>query len=181
MPFADLSPAQDQQYLADGIAEEILNLLSKATTVRVIARTSSFSFRGKDADVARISKALGATHVLEGSVRHEGDRIRVTVRLIDASNGSRLWSESYDRPAGDVLAVETNVASSVATELKANLQNLADVPAKGVNAEAYDLYLRGQHELRMQEFGAGVRYLERAIALDPGFIPAYYSLGLAYR
>lgn len=181
LPFADLSPAHDQQYLADGIAEEILNLLSKATTVRVIARTSSFSFRGKDADVTRISKALGVTHVLEGSVRHEGDRIRVTVRLVDASNGSRLWSESYDQSAGDVLALETSVAKSVAAELRANLQNLADVPAEGVNPEAYDLYLRGQHELRMREFSEAVRHLEQAIAIEPGFIPAYYGLGGAYR
>ena len=181
LPFADLSPERDQQYLADGIAEEILDLLSRATTVRVIARTSSFSFRGKDEDVARIAKTLGVTHVLEGSVRRAGDRIRVTVRLVDASNGSRLWSESYDQQVGDVLALQTNVARSVAAELKANLQNLADVPAKGVNPEAYDLYLRGQHQLRMREFEEAVRYLERAIAIDPGFIPAYHSLGLAYR
>lgn len=181
LPFADLSPARDQQYLADGIAEEILSLLSKVTTIRVIARTSSFSFRGQDADVARIAETLGVTHVLEGSVRREGDRIRVTVRLVDASNGSRLWSDSYDQPAGDLLALETNVAKSVAAELRASLQNLADVPAKGVNAEAYDLYLRGQHELRMREFGEAVRYLEHAIAIDPGFIPAYYSLCGAYR
>jgi TolB-like protein/DNA-binding winged helix-turn-helix (wHTH) protein len=180
LPFADLSPGRDQEYLADGIAEEIINLLSNVTTLRVIARTSSFSFRGRDADVARISKALGVTHVLEGSVRRERDRIRVTVRLVDASNGSRLWSDSYDEPVGDVLALETNVARSVAAELKANLQNLADVPASGVNAEAYDLYLRGQHELRMREYGTAVRSLERAIAIDSGFIPAYQSLGLAF-
>lgn len=181
LPFADLSPGRDQQYLADGIAEEIINLLSKATSLRVIARTSSFSFRGKDADIARISKALGVTHVLEGGVRKEGDRIRVTVRLIEASNGSRLWSESYDQPVGDLLAVETNVARSVAAELRANLQILADVPARGVNADAYDLYLRGQHELRMRQFSEAARYLEQAIAIDPGFIPAYYGLGGAYR
>lgn len=181
LPFADLSPGRDQQYLADGMAEEILSLLSKVTTIRVIARTSSFSFRGKDADIARIAEALGVTHVLEGSVRREGDRIRVAVRLVDASSGSRLWSESYDQPAGDLLALETNVARSVAAELKANLQNLADVPAQGVNAEAYDLYLRGQHELRMREFGEAVRDLEQAIAIDSGLIPAYHSLGLAYR
>jgi TolB-like protein/DNA-binding winged helix-turn-helix (wHTH) protein len=181
LPFTDLSPGQDQQYLADGIAEEIINLLSKVTSLRVIARTSSFSFRGKDADIARISKALGVTHVVEGSVRKEGDRIRVAVRLVEASNGSRSWSESYDQPVGDVLALETNVARSVGAELRANLQNLADVPAKGVNPEAYDLYLRGQHELRMREFGEAVRYLERAIEIDSGFIPAYHSLGLAYR
>jgi TolB-like protein/DNA-binding winged helix-turn-helix (wHTH) protein len=181
LPFTDLSPGHDQQYLADGIAEEILNLLSKVTSLRVIARTSSFSFRGKDADIASISKALGVTHVVEGSVRKEGDRIRVAVRLVEASNGSRVWSESYDQPVGDVLAVETNVARSVAAELRANLQNLADVPAEGVNPAAYDLYLRGQHELRMRELDQAVRYLEQAIAIDSGFIPAYHSLGLAYR
>jgi TolB-like protein len=181
LPFADLSPGRDQQYLADGLAEEIINLLSQVTTLRVIARTSSFSFRGKDADIARISKALRVTHVLEGSVRKEGDRIRVAVRLVEASNGSRLWSESYDQPVGNVLALETNVARSVAAELRANLQNLADVPAKGVNPEAYDLYLRGQHEIRMRGFGTAAQYLERAIEIDPRFIPAYYSLGGAYR
>ena len=180
LPFEDLSPERNQQYLGDGIAEEIINLLSSATTLRVIARTSSFSFRGTDADVARISKTLGVTHVLEGSVRQEGNRIRVAVRLIDASNGSRLWSESYDRPVGDVLALETNLARSVAAELKATLQLRIAVPAEGVTAEAYDLYLRGQHEMRMREFGVAVRYLERAIAIEPGFIPAYYSLGASY-
>ena len=181
LPFTDLSPGRDQQYLADGIAEEILNLLSKVTSLRVIARTSSFSFRGKDADVASIARTLGVTHVVEGSVRKEGDRIRVAVRLVEASTGSPLWSESYDEPVGDVLALETNVARSVGTELRASLQTRADVPAKGVNAEAYDLYLRGQHELRMRRIRQVAPYLERAIEIDPHFIPAYYSLGLAYR
>ncbi len=181
LPFADLSPARDQQYLADGIAEEILNVLSRATTLRVIARTSSFSFRGKDADVSRIAEALGVTHVLEGSVRKEGDRIRVSVRLVDASDGSRLWSESYDQGVGDILALQTDVARSVAAALKANLQNdVADVAARRVNAEAYDLYLRGQQQLRTNLFEEAERYFEQAIAIDPEFIPAYYGLGAAY-
>src|SRR5678815_4218204 len=101
LPFADLSPGRDQQYVADGIAEEILNVLSRVTTLRVIARTSSFSFRDKDADVRRIGEVLGVTHVLEGSVRKQGDGIRVSVRLVDASDGRRVWSESYDRGVGD--------------------------------------------------------------------------------
>jgi TolB-like protein/Flp pilus assembly protein TadD len=180
LPFADLSPAHDQQYLADGMAEEILNLLSKTTTLRVIARTSSFSFRGKDAEFARIAEALGVTHVLEGSVRQAGDRIRVTVRLVNASDGSRVWSESYDREVGDLLALQTYVARSVATELRANLQDLADVPAKGVNPEAYDLYLRGQQKLRWSGYSEAEPYFEQAIAIDPEFIPAYHSLGIAY-
>ena len=180
LPFADLSPGQDQQYLADGIAEEILNGLSRATTLRVIARTSSFSFRGKDADVRRIAEALGVTHVLEGSVRKAGDRIRVTVRLVDASDGRRFWSESYDRGVDDILALQVHVARSVAAELRANLQNLADVPARGVKPEAYDLYLRGQQKIRFDDYGEAVRYFEQAIAIDPEFIPGYHGLGLAY-
>jgi TolB-like protein/DNA-binding winged helix-turn-helix (wHTH) protein/tetratricopeptide (TPR) repeat protein len=181
LPFADLSPARDQQYLADGIAEEILNVLSRATTLRVIARTSSFSFRGKDADVSRIAEVLGVTHILEGSVRKEGDRIRVTVRLVDASDGSRLWSESYDEGVEDILALQTDVAGSVAAALKSNLQNdVADVAARYVNAEVYDLYLRGQQKLRVNAFKEAERYFEQAIAIDPEFIPGYYSLGLAY-
>jgi TolB-like protein/DNA-binding winged helix-turn-helix (wHTH) protein len=180
LPFADLSAAHDQQYLADGIAEEILNLLSKATTLRVIARTSSFSFRDKDRDVASIAKALRVTHVLEGSVRKAGERIRVTVRLVDASDGSRLWSESYDQPVGDILALQTDIARSVAAELKANLQDVADVAARRVNAEAYELYLRGQQMVRQRAYAEAVRYFEQVIAIDAEFIPAYYGLGVAY-
>jgi TolB-like protein/DNA-binding winged helix-turn-helix (wHTH) protein len=180
LPFADLSPGQDQQYLADGIAEEILNVLSRATTLRVIARTSSFSFRDKDADVRRIAEALDVTHVLEGSVRKAGDRIRVTVRLVDASDGRQFWSESYDRGVGDILALQVHVARSVAAELRANLQNLVDVPARGVKPEAYDLYLRGQQKIRFDDYGEAVRYFEQAIAIDPEFIPGYHGLGLAY-
>jgi TolB-like protein/DNA-binding winged helix-turn-helix (wHTH) protein len=180
LPFADLSPEQDQQYLADGIAEEILTLLSKATTLRVIARTSSFSFRGKDTDVTRIAEALRVTHVLEGSVRKAGDRIRVTVRLVDASDGSRLWSQSYDQRVGDILALQTDIARSVAVELEANLQNAADLAARPVNARAYELYLHGQQKLRLMSLEEAARYFDRTIAIDPEFIPGYYGLGVVY-
>jgi len=144
LPFADLSPAGDQQYLADGMAEEILNLLAKNTTLRVIARTSSFSFRGKETDVRRIAKALDVTNVLEGSVRREGDRIRVTVRLVDASDGSRLWSEAYDQQVGNILALQSDVAASVAAALKASLEKDVAEVVRPINEAAYDLYLRGQ-------------------------------------
>jgi adenylate cyclase len=181
LPFVDLSPGRDQQYFADGTAEEILNLLSKNTTLRVIARTSSFSFRDKDADVRQIAEALGVTHVLEGSVRREGSRIRVTVRLVDASSGSRVWSESYDQQVGNILALQGDVAASVAEALKANLQNtVPDAPGRPVKAEAYDQYLRGQQQVLMWGQPEGVRYFEQAIAIDPEFIPAYYGLGLNY-
>ena len=181
LPFTDLSAAHDQQYLADGIAEEILNLLSKATTLRVIARTSSFSFRDeRSSDVTSIARALHVTHVLEGSVRKAGERIRVTVRLVDASDGGRLWSESYDRPVGDMLALQTDVARSVAAELKANLQDVARTGASPVSSEGYELYLQGQQKMRQWSYAEAASYFERAIALDSGFIPAYYGLGTAY-
>ena len=180
LPFADLSAEHDQQYLADGVAEEILNLLSKATTLRVVARTSSFSFRDKSADVTTIAGALHVTHVLEGSVRKAGERIRVTVRLVDASDGSRVWSESYDEPLGDILALQTTVARSVAAELKANLQSVVDVVGRRVNSEAYELYLQGQQKVRQWSYVEAARYFEQAIAIDSEFIPAYYGLGVAY-
>jgi adenylate cyclase len=180
LPFADLSEARDQQYLADGIAEEILNLLSKGTSLRVIARTSSFSFRDKNADIGSIAGALQVTHILEGTVRKAGERVRVTVRLVDASDGTRLWSESYDRPVGDMLALQTDVARSVAAELKANLQSAANFPARRVNAEAYELYLQGQQKFREWRYAEAARYFERAIAIDAEFIPASYGLGLTY-
>lgn len=181
LPFADLSPTRDQQYLADGIAEEILDLLSKGTTLRVVARTSSFSFRDKDTDVRRIAEALAVTHVLEGSVRKEGDRIRTTVRLVDASDGSRVWSESYDQRLGDILALQMHIARSVAAELKENLQSdVAEAISRHVNAEAYDLYLRGQQKLRVQSPSEAARYFEQAIAIDPEFVQAYYGLGVVH-
>lgn len=181
LPFADLSPAHDQQYFADGIAEEILNLLSETTTLRVIARTSSFSFRDEEADVRRIAERLDATHVLEGSVRKQGDLVRVTVRLVDASDGRQLWSESYDREVRNILALQTDVARSVATALNANLpRDLASASVNPVNAESYDLYLRGQQQLRVQAFMEAGRYFEQAIALEPEFVRAYSALGEAY-
>lgn len=181
LPFADLSPAHDQQYFADGIAEEILNLLSETTTLRVIARTSSFSFRGKQADVRRIAEGLDVTHVLEGSVRKQGDLVRVTVRLVDASDGRRVWSQSYDREVRDILALQTDVARSVATALDANrAKDPADVAVRQVNAASYDLYLRGQQKLRVQAFTEAARYFEQAIALEPEFIRGYSALGEAY-
>ncbi|HEY7640212.1 MAG TPA: winged helix-turn-helix domain-containing protein [Steroidobacteraceae bacterium] len=181
LPFVDLSPAGDQQYLADGMAEEILNLLAKTTSLRVIARTSSFSFRGKETDVRRIAEVLGVTNVLEGSVRREGDRIRVTVRLVAAADGSRLWSEAYDQQVGNILALQSDVAASVAAALKANLEKDAAEVVRPVNEAAYDLYLRGQQEFLLGSSGdAAARYFEQAIAIDPEFIPAYYGLGAIY-
>ncbi len=180
LPFVDLSPSRDQQYLADGIAEEILNLLSKSTTLRVIARTSSFSFRDQEADIEHIADVLSVTHILEGSVRKAEERVRVTVRLVDAANGSRLWSESYDQQLGDILALQTDVARSVAVALDANLRTAAEIAIPRLNPAAYELYLHGQQQLRLGSFHDAERNLERAVALDAKFVPGYHGLGMAY-
>jgi TolB-like protein/DNA-binding winged helix-turn-helix (wHTH) protein len=180
LPFADLSEARDQQYLADGVAEEILNLLSTATSLRVIASTSSFAFRDKNTDVRRIGAALRVTHVLEGSVRKSKDRIRVSLRLVSASDGNQLWSESYDRQAGDILALQTEIARSVAFELHSTLRNVTEIAARRISPEAYELYLRGQQLMRKTSYGEAARHFEQVIDMDAQFIPAYAALGVAY-
>lgn len=152
----------------------------------MIARTSSFSFKGRGAEIQEIGDALGVTHVLEGSVRKSGSRIRVIARLVDTSDGTRVWSDSYDLELLNILALQSEIAASVATALKANLQGQALTAAwaaSSVDAEAYDLYLRGQQHLRMYvgtAYADAARFFERSIEIDPEFIPAYSGLGQAY-
>src|SRR4029453_15734634 len=121
LAFSDLSPAHDQQYFSDGLSEELINLLRQAPSLRVIARTSSFSFKDKNVDVATIARHLGATHVLEGSVRRAGDHVRISVQLIDAATSSHVWAQTYDREADDIFAIQGEIATSVASILKATL------------------------------------------------------------
>src|SRR5215213_1539932 len=113
LPFANLSADRENEYFGDGLAEEIINALAQVEGLKVIARTSAFSFKGKNEDVRHIAQALGVTNVLEGSVRRAGDRIRVTAQLIAASDGTHLWSERYDRPMTDVFAMQDEIASAI--------------------------------------------------------------------
>src|SRR5690606_33240598 len=117
LPFVDLSPDADQAWFADGLAEEILNLLARIPGLRVIARTSSFSFRDTSVDVRQVRERLGVTHVLEGSVRKAGDRVRVTAQLIDARTSAHLWSATYDRELRDVLDVQAAIAAAITEAL----------------------------------------------------------------
>jgi adenylate cyclase len=121
LPFIDLSPEQNQQYFSDGVSEEILNLLAQAPDLQVIARTSSFSFRGRNADIAEIAAKLNVAHVLEGSVRKSGSRVRITAQLIDGANSAHLWSETYDRELQDSFAVQSDIAARVSEALKVTL------------------------------------------------------------
>ncbi len=183
LPFADMSPNQDHEYLADGVAEEILNALSGSTSLPVIARTSSFSFKDRNDDIATIAKQLGVSHIVEGSVRRSGDRIRVTVQLILAADGTRVWSAAYDRGFVDLLQLQEEIARSVAAALEVTLlgpATAAHAPRQQVDPEAYDLYLRGRQRLRDFNLGDAEQYLDESLSIDPGLVPAYSALGETY-
>jgi len=182
LPFADMSPQGDQEYFSDGIAEELLNLLAKINDLRVISRSSAFSFKGKDLDIPQIAEQLNVAHVLEGSVRKDGDDIRITVQLIDARSDTHLWSETYDRKLDDIFAIQDDIATAVVDELKITL--LGEEPNSAeTNAEAYTLYLQGQHLARQADVEAikqAEKLLKRALAIDPRFAPAWIALAIVY-
>ena len=183
LPFADMSKAGDQQYIADGVAEEILNRLSQSKDLRVIARTSSFALRDKALDVSQIAAKLGVSHVIEGSVRKSGSRVRVTAQLIDASTNAHIWSQTYDRGLGDLFAIQDDIASSVATALEATIGVKASRGRAPSNLEAYERYLRGQVLYNRRGPGdleQATRYFEEAVALDPAYARAWAALSGAY-
>lgn len=181
LPFLDMSPETDQGYFADGVTEEILNRLAQSKELRVIARTSSFALRDKSLNVPQIAARLEVDHVLEGSVRRSGERVRVTAQLIDASTNAHVWSETYDRDLGDVLAVQDSIAAAVAASLNASLAG-PTAPA-APKAAAYERYLharffynrRGPGDLELM-----AQYLEEVVAIDPGFAKAWAELAGAY-
>lgn len=175
LPFQDLSEKKDQEYFADGIAEEILNLMSRVPALRVIARTSSFRFRGMSDDLGSIATQLGAGFVVEGSVRQSGSRVRVSARLIDTTDGVQRWSNSYERDISDVLTVQEEIAVNLVSALQVEvapevMTNLAAPPA---STEAYDAYRRGLHaSYRLDQAGyqQAVGHYRRALELDPSFV-----------
>ena len=148
LPFANLSADKEQEYFSDGLAEEIINLLAKVDGLKVIARTSSFAFRGKAEDVRRIAEALDVTHVLEGSVRRAGARIRVTAQLIAAVDGGQVWSERYDRELTDIFAVQDEISAAITGALRLKLSGQAAAPQRYMpKLPAYDAYLKAKHHL----------------------------------
>ena len=182
LPFADLSPGKDQEYLSDGLAEEIMSALARVGGLRVAARTSAFSFKGKAVPVDEIGARLRVAHIIEGSVRQAEDRLRITVQLIDVSNGFEVWSTSYDRELSDIFAVQEEISRSIIEHLHVRLtgeeQNTLARP-DDANREAYDLYLRGRHAWAARSpagLQRAVEYFERAIEIDPEFARAYVGL-----
>ncbi|MBV8146660.1 MAG: TIR domain-containing protein, partial [Gammaproteobacteria bacterium] len=180
LPFADMSEKHDQEYLADGLAEEILNLLARIPNLRVIGRTSSFQFKGRNDDLRSIGEKLGAAYVLEGSVRRAGDRVRVTAQLINTRDGVHLWSNTYNRPFGDVLQLQDEIAWEVAHELEVAVRSDTGGARGTSNSEAYDLYLRGLHSVDQfdgEGLAKGANYFQQALDLDPNFADAAAHLG----
>ncbi len=193
LPFDDMSADQDQEYMSDGIAEELLNLLARIPELRVISRTSAFSFKGQDIDIPTIAARLNVAHVLEGSVRKAGNTIRITAQLVDAQSDTHVWSQTYDRALDDIFAIQDEISAAIVEALSGTL-GLETAPRVGemglhlalesqvVSAEAYDLYLRG-----LQAFGGGTTaayrsaqsYFEQAIALEPTYAVAHARLSRA--
>jgi TolB-like protein/DNA-binding winged helix-turn-helix (wHTH) protein/Tfp pilus assembly protein PilF len=185
LPFLDMSPGQDQAYFADGISEELLNLLAHIPGLNVIARTSSFSFKGQNADIATIAERLKVTHVLEGSVRKSANRIRITAQLVDASTSEHLWSETYNRELDDIFAVQDEISAAIVTAMKEHLGLQVEAPPRVIaatNTEAHDAYLRGRY-LVVQRTTAtiegAVREFEKVVSLDPEYALAHAELAQA--
>ena len=198
LPFVNMSRDEENEYFADGLSEELLNVLAKIKGLRVASRTSAFHFKGKDVDIPTIARKLNVATVLEGSVRKSGQRVRITAQLIEAASDSHLWTETYDRNLDDIFAVQDDIAQSVVKELRAALLGeaidaKANVAAKAAVAtaaagrtedlEAYRLYLQGRHLVERttkDSIALGVAMLEQAVARDPSFAMGWAGLAAGY-
>ena len=169
LPFVNMSDEPGNEYFADGLSEELQNMLAKIPQLKVSARTSSFAFRNKDVTVAEIASALNVAHLLEGSVRKTGDRIRISVQLIEAKSGFELWSESYDRTLDDIFAVQDDVATSVVESLRIRLVK-EPPPMRETNSEVYSLYLQALYLYQQSDARGPGQGIEK-IAGGPGVGP----------
>ncbi|HEY6455742.1 MAG TPA: protein kinase [Steroidobacteraceae bacterium] len=184
LPFLDVSPKRDQEYFSDGLAEEILDLLTKVPDLQVIARTSSFSFKGKSDDVPTIAKQLNVANIVEGSVRKSGGRLRVSTELVRADTGVQIWSATYDRDLKDVFKIQDEIAGAVVAALKLKLApgQQASSSHRTSNTEAYNEYLLGRQffdRFDLDGFQRAVVSYRRAVELDPGYAAAYAELAMS--
>src|SRR3984957_8616558 len=180
LPFVNMSGDASQEYFSDGISEELLDALSRLDQLHVVARTSSFSFKGQAVDTSTIARKFNVGSILEGSVRRAGNTVRITVKLIDGGNGFHVWSQTYDRNLSDILQVQTEVATAVASELKLKLagDEAGKIEAGGTtNPDAYDAFLRGEQLYSKASGGESWRsalmFFDQAITLDPKYAFAY--------
>ena len=179
LPFVDMSPNQDQEYFGDGIAEELLDQLTTLRGLNVASRTSSFAFKGSDKNAKSIGEELGVTSVLEGSVRKDGNALRVTAQLIDARTDTHLWSETFDRKFGDIFFIQEEIATEVAAALSIALDIEARGHLRGAgtdNIEAYEAYLAGRAWRRIAQAKPAEPYFRRAVEIDPNYAEAWSEL-----
>jgi TolB-like protein/lipoprotein NlpI len=185
LPFSDMSSSKECEYFSDGLAEEIINALTKISGLKVIARTSAFAFKGQNKDIRRIAAALGVANILEGSVRKERNRVRVAAQLIAASDGSHIWSGSYDREMTDIFAIQDEISHAIAEALETKLGRPVKRQARArqpANPEAYQAYLEGRyymHQVTATGIGRALECYQRAVRLDPGY--ALPHAGMAER
>lgn len=181
LPFVNMSSDAEQEYFSDGITEEIINAVVKIPGLSVPARTSVFAFRDHRGDIREVGTKLGVAHVLEGSVRTQGDQVRITAQLIKVEDGFHLWSETFDRRLANIFAVQEEIAAAIAQALVGKLAAEVDtVPNRTRNMAAYDTYLQGRTALRRRDVEA-VELLEQATEADPDFAPAWAALAIAYQ
>jgi len=182
LPFVDMSEAGDQEYFSDGISEELLNLLTRSPDLNVISRTSAFSYKNKDISIPVVARELGASHVLEGSVRKSGAQIRITAQLIDARRDTHIWSETYDRTLDDIFMVQDEIAAEVVEQLEINLRE--DAPSvDATNSEAYALVLQARYLHRQSTPDALAKSIElfnKAVEIDPEYAAAWAGMALEY-
>jgi serine/threonine-protein kinase len=179
LPFVNMSADQEQEYFSDGLADEVINTLSRVPGLKVTARTSAFAFKRKDAAIADIARQLAVQHVLEGGVRKSGQRIRVTAQLVNAADGCPTWSERWDRDLTDIFAVQDDIASAIAAVLQTKLGVSTSFARYTPRVDAYEAYLKGRHftwSLNLDQFRDARRFYEEAIRLDPQFALAYAAL-----
>ncbi len=177
LAFADMSPSKDHEYFSDGISEEILNLLAKVRDLKVISRTSSFAYKGKEENIKQIAGELHVGHILEGSVRKSGNTFRITAQLINAKDGTHVWSETYDREMSDIFKIQDEIAGKVTQQLETTL--LDKVASTVADPKAYDLYLQGMfnwNKLTSEGLDKALNYFEMALNIDPNYALAYAGI-----
>ena len=182
LPFVDMSQAHDQQYLSDGLSEELLNLLAGIPQLRVISRTSAFAFRERKEAISVIARKLDVGYILDGSVRKAGNRVRITVQLIDGRSDTLLWNDTLDRPLDDIFAIQDEIGASVVAQLKIKLLGNAVPKTRRTTPEAYTLYLQAL-AIPLQEadsYEQQIGMLKQVLALDPNYARAWNALAVAY-
>jgi len=183
LPFVNMSSDIEQEYFSDGISEELLNLLARIPELRVISRTSAFSYKGKDIKLAQVAEELNVAHILEGSVRKAGNKLRITAQLIEARSDTHLWSETYDRQLDDIFAIQDEIAATVVAQLKITLLGAAPT-IKETAPEAYALFLQGRNlsrQFNQASLEQAVVLLQQALEIDPDYAAAWNQLSSVYR